>query len=354
MVRQLLHNNPGVSGEEKFAHDTIIEYLKPLSPTHLYDHVGGYGVVAIWESDPEAKTIAFRADIDALPIGHRCGHDGHTAIMLRFAELVAANPLPHLNTMLIFQPEEETGMGAAKIVQSGLLQNVAAIYGLHNLPGYPLGQVVLNKGTFAAASSGVVYRLQGRETHASTPEKGVNPGLAVSEIIQAMLQLNTNPSDLQHFQQATLICVRLGEEAFGTSAGSADVMFTLRAYTNRQMNLLLDTANNIAKDAAIRHHLELKTSYREPFKATENDPQLVAELGKLAAGFGYDVVMQETPFRWSEDFAEYQLQIPGVLFGIGAGETHAELHHPEYDFPDEIIEPSAQLFAHIRGEQGIK
>ena len=137
-IRRELHNNPGVSGDESYAHNLIVEFIKGLNPTELNSNVGGYGVVAYWKSSiVNATTIAFRADTDALPIGHRCGHDGHTAIMLRFAEIVSASKLKH-NIVLVFQPEEETGKGAKKIVDSGLLDKygVQAVFGLHNLPWY--------------------------------------------------------------------------------------------------------------------------------------------------------------------------------------------------------------------------
>ena len=192
-IRHQLHEHPQTAGCEEFAHDTIVKHLQKLHPDKVYTHVGGYGVIAVWGKDPQAETIAFRADTDALPIGHRCGHDGHTTILLRLAELVdSANqntghltPNTKSNILLLFQPAEETGTGSSAVIESGILQqyDIRAFYALHNVPGYPLGTVVLCPHTFAAASTGVVYRLDGRETHASTPELGINPGLAVAEII---------------------------------------------------------------------------------------------------------------------------------------------------------------------------
>ena len=255
-IRNLLHCNPGVSGNEEFAHNLIVDYLKQLHPDQLNTNVGGYGVVALWKSaDNTAKTIAFRADTDALPIGHRCGHDGHTSIMLRFAEIVAETKLKY-NVVLIFQPEEETGKGAKKIVASGLMQQykVSAVFGLHNLPGYPEGTVVLNRGTFAAASIGVIYRFIGRATHASTPEKGLNPGRAVASVIERVDDLNRTAADTSRFRQSTLICCRVGEEAFGTSAGLGEVMFTLRTYSNDTMLDLMSAADAIAIEEAQRWH----------------------------------------------------------------------------------------------------
>lgn len=347
-IRHELHSHPGISGDEHFAHDLIVRELEACHPDKVYTHVGGFGVVAVWGTEMSRPTYAVRGDIDALPIGHCCGHDGHTAILIQLARQIAQYGRPQdRNFILIFQPEEETGMGAQKILGAGILQqyNIRAIFGLHNLPGYPLGTVVLNRRTFAAASTGVVYRLTGRNTHASTPEKGINPGLAVAEIIQQFESLNNgNTNDIECFRQSTLICVHLGDEAFGTSAGYAEVMFTLRAFTNDAMEHLLATANNIVAASASRHHLTLETSLCEPFRATENKSDWVEYIEENC---GFRTTYTLTPFRWSEDFADYLRAFPGAFFGIGSGEKHVELHHPDYDFPDSLIAPAAQVFFNI-------
>lgn len=360
-IRHQLHEHPQTAGNEQFAHDLIVRHLQSLHPTKVYTHVGGYGVIAIWEtkdsSDQTIKqtsipTIAFRADIDALPIGHRCGHDGHTTILLRLAELIdekISTSNFQSSILLLFQPAEETGTGSRAVLDTGILQqyDIRAIYALHNLPGYPLGTVVLCPGTFAAASTGVVYRLDGRETHASTPELGINPGLAVAEIINRFDGFNEHSlkqSSIQSFRQSTLICVRVGQPAFGTSAGHGEVMFTLRAFTNDAMERLLADANNAVDEIAGRYGLTVSRSLVEPFRATENHPDCVKAIEKAAYDMPLNVVYKDIPNRWSEDFAEYLLEFPGAMFGIGSGEHQPELHHPDYDFPDALIEPAAQFF----------
>ena len=375
-LRQSLHEHPQTAGNEQFAHDLIVRHLQQLHPAKVYTHVGGYGVIAVWEAKnsspcqgevPEGRrglpTIAFRADTDALPIGHRCGHDGHTAILLRLAELIDGVFAEHStlttdhctlttgnNILLLFQPAEETGQGARAVLESGILQqyDIRAIYALHNIPGYPLGTVVLCPHTFAAASTGIVFRLDGRETHASTPELGINPGLAVAEIVLQFDAFNATQASspcIESFRQSTLICVRLGSPAFGTSAGSAELMFTLRAFTNAAMERLLADANAAVDEIASRHSLKVSRSLVEPFRATENTPACVDHIKSLIPHSSF--LIKETPFRWSEDFGEYLRHFPGAMFGIGSGEHQPELHHPDYDFPDPLIEPAARLFFSI-------
>ena len=345
-IRHNLHEHPQTAGNEQYAHETIIRHLQGLNPDKVYTHVGGYGVIAVWGKDPQAPAIAFRADTDALPIGHRCGHDGHTTILLRLAELIDENistSNSQLSILLLWQPAEETGTGSMAVIESGILQqyNIQAFYGLHNMPGYPLGTVVLCPRTFAAASTGVIYHLDGRETHASTPEMGVNPGLAMAEIINKFNGFNGSNGE---FRQSTLICVRVGAPAFGTSAGHGEVMFTLRAFSNDGMDRLLADANNTVTEIAGRYGLAVTRSLVEPFHATENNGDCVEAIEKAAEEMPLSVHYQMEPNRWSEDFAEYLLHWSGAMFGIGSGEHQPELHHPEYNFPDALIEPAAQLF----------
>ena len=350
-IRHLLHEHPQTAGNEQFAHDLIVKHLQGLHPDKVYTHVGGYGVIALWGKDASAPTVAFRADSDALPIGHRCGHDGHTTILLRLAELVDENVsvFQHINILLLWQPAEETGEGARAMLESGILQqyNIQSFYALHNLPGYPLGTIVLCPRTFAAASTGVVYHLDGRETHASTPELGINPGMAIAEIINRFNGFNGRDGE---FRQSTLICVRIGQPAFGTSAGHGEVMFTLRAFTNDEMEKLLSEANQVVDEVSSRYGLKVSRSLVEPFRATENNGDCVEAIEKAAEVVPLCVRYQMEPNRWSEDFAEYLLHFKGAMFGIGSGEHQPELHHPDYDFPDALIEPAAQLFFRLASE----
>ena len=318
-IRHHLHQHPELSGQEHCTHDYLVDCLRECQPTALHTHVGGHGIVALFGT----PRIAIRADIDALPIGHRCGHDGHAAILLRLAQMQ-----PH-DVMLIFQPAEEVGTGSKAVIESGLIARYRPqhIFGFHNIPGYPLGQVLLREGTFAMASTGLEITLQGRPTHASTPELGLNPGLAVSELIPLL--------------QPTLIYARVGEEAYGTSAGDATLGFTLRRERTEELEALVSQAKSHVLQVAERHGLQSSTRLVDPFPATRSHPEALALLRRAAP----EALTLAQPFRWSEDFGQY----PGstCFFGLGAGEDHVELHHPDYDFPDALIEPAAQLLMRL-------
>ena len=362
-IRHLLHSHPELSGREENTHNILAGYLKALNPTHLHTNVGGYGLVAAWYRSEQYSTIAFRADIDALPINetlavdyrskvegvsHKCGHDGHAAILLRLAEVVSAER-PNVNIVLIFQAEEETGKGAARILESGVLAGygIDAIYGFHNLPHYPKGSIVLKKGTFAAASVGVAITMVGRQTHAAHSEEGINPAMAVADMIRLMNDYNAAHRSTDDFRQSTLIYTRIGEVAFGTSAGDAELMFTFRAFSNSKMSELLEYLNAELDKVAKHYGVAVSVDYHEPFSAVENTDENVERLQMSASKQGKHIYILDAPFRWSEDFAEYLTRYKGAFMGIGAGEDCMELHHPGYDFPDEVIEDAAKYLYSI-------
>lgn len=362
-VRHYLHQHPELSGAEHNTHELICSFLERCNPTKIYRNVGGYGVVALFSKDGSKTTIAFRADIDALPINetlpipyrsdtknvaHKCGHDGHTAILLRFAEKISQNP-PNCNVVLIFQPEEETGHGAKKIMQTGLLQSLHTdmIFGYHNLPQYTYNKIVTRHNTFAAASAGFVAKLKGRQTHAAHPENGINPGLAVAEMIEKFDSYSRNHCKPECFQQSTLIYTRLGEVALGTSAGDAEIIFTLRAFSNRDMDEILNFAKQTLTSVGENHHLKTEYELQESFPAVENSGKLVDFVKQTAVNCDFETEEAATPFRWSEDFSQYLTVFEGAFFGFGSGLECHELHHPDYDFPDRIIEPASDFLLHI-------
>ena len=123
-------------------------------------------------------------------------------------------------------------------------------------------------------------------------------------------------------------------------------MFTLRAFTNSAMEALLAEANQVVDETAGRYGLKVSRMLQEPFRATENNYECVEKIRKTVQlnTNHYTLHTKDEPFRWSEDFAEYLIYWHGAMFGIGSGEHHPELHHPDYDFPDELVEPAAQLF----------
>lgn len=365
-LRHELHRNPELSGRERQTARRLVKYLKPLKPDKLFGNLGGYGVLAVFESGRPGPEVLFRADTDALPIhekndsdycslstgvSHKCGHDGHSAILAGLAQHISANRPARGRFLLLFQPAEETGTGAVSVLSDPAFAgfNPEYCFALHNLPGYDQKTVVVRNGTFAAASRGMVIRLKGRTSHASEPEKGRSPTATLATLMTNLPRLSGNGPEFgfSDFALLTLIYGNLGTPAFGTTPGEAVLMATLRAYLDKDMETLTGRAVAMVEKLAGESKLNFEIDFTEEFPATMNHADAVNFVREAASGLQLKVVKAGLPFRWSEDFAHFALRTKAALFGIGAGVSHHPLHDPDYDFPDGIITTGVSLWIAI-------
>ena len=363
-LRKKLHSIAEVSGNEKQTSQYLINHFKSLPVTEIITEIGGTAFVVIIEGLNRGKNIALRTDIDALPINeengfdykaeqegvsHKCGHDGHMAILTAVGEYFAKNPLRNGNLFLIFQSEEETGTGALKMLNDYKFQQLKIdfIFGLHNLPGYETSHIICRENTFASASVGLILKLFGKTSHAAEPENGNSPALAMAEIIQYLEKIVHSNTNLIDFSLLTTIQAKLGERAFGTTPGYAEVMATLRAYQNQDLDLLKNDSIKNAKAIATKYKLKLESNFTEEFSATVNSSDMVSIVKKAAQENNLKYQNLQNPFRWSEDFGYFLQKYEGAMFGLGAGKNHPQLHNPDYDFPDEIIESGVNMFIAI-------
>jgi amidohydrolase len=302
-----------------------------------------------------------RCELDALPINesmdipycsevkgvsHKCGHDGHMTIMSGLAQQFQNRRPGRGSVILLFQPAEETGHGARKVLDDDKFKRLSPDYivALHNLPGFKLGQVIIKNGVFASASIGLRIKLMGNTSHAGEPEKGNSPAPAVAQLIQVLSSIPQFHTSLHEAAQITVIHAGVGEVAFGTSPGEGHVMATLRAYSREVIERLTEKASEISARTADTFGLEAIIDTVEPFPPTDNDLGVVELIEKTARSAGMGIYRQEFPFPWSEDFGHFTKSYRAALFGLGAGENHPALHHPDYDFPDALIEPGIRLF----------
>ena len=363
-LRKLIHHEPELSGREKETAAKIVNYLKMYSPDEILEGLGGHGVAAIYNGKKPGPTLVLRCELDALPIhennkfeykskfksvGHLCGHDGHMAILCGTAQLLSKNPLKNGKVVLLFQPAEEIGSGAAKVIEDLQFNklNPDYIIGMHNLPGIERNTIVLKEGVFAAASRGMIIDLIGKSSHAAEPENGLNPTLAVSEIIKEITAFSQTFESGKDFALITPIHIKVGEQAFGTSPGDAVIMLTLRSYENEVMDNIVNTIRQIVRSVSRTHGLKFKTRFTEVFPATVNDKNVFNTILKKAMSNNFQIFVTDQPFKWSEDFGYYSDEAKTVFFGIGAGKHHPALHNPDYDFPDEIITTAIQMYQSI-------
>lgn len=363
--RRGLHRRPELSGKELQTARTIEQALNRFGPTGLITGLGGHGVAGIFDTGRPGPTVMLRADLDALPIteendfayksetpglAHACGHDGHMSILVGVAEKLQ-DILPDLNgrVVLLFQPAEEIAQGAKAVIEDKKIKQIKPdyVFGLHNLPGFPEGSVIVRNGEFASASQGFIARFNGKTSHAGEPQHGKSPVLAMTSTIHALMSIPCMYTPLERSALVTIIHARLGEKAFGTSPGYAEVMATFRSHRNEEMEVMAKKAEELVKGIAKTFGLEYQTEWVEIFPAICNYEEAVDIVEQAANGTGAEIVHPEFPFSWTEDFSYYLQKYRGAFFGLGSGVDHPQLHNPNYDFPDEIIPTGIEMFTQI-------
>lgn len=359
--RRELHRFPEVSGEERETARRMRDFLAPLSPDRIVEHLGGHGLAVIFDSGHEGPTLLIRSELDALPIeeltglphrstvpgkGHLCGHDGHSTILAALALELSRNRPKRGRVVLLYQPAEEDGSGAAAVIADPRFPEIRPdfAFSLHNLPGMPLGHVALKAGPVNCASRGMMIRLSGKTAHASQPETGLSPMSAISTLMPALTALSHSMPPDPAFRMATVTHARLGEPAFGIAPGEAEIRVTLRTLTDDQMADLVQQAEALAHTAAVDHGLALEITWHDVFHHCENAPEAVALLQAALEAEAVTFDEGDLPMRGSEDFGRFREHAPSAMFFLGSGEHHPALHNPDYDFPDDLIAVGSRIF----------
>lgn len=352
--RKKLHTVAELSGEESKSSQLIREDLSHFTSLSI-QQLGGYSILA--SSSPSGGFL-LRADMDALPISeehlnlqyasknlgvsHKCGHDGHSAILRSTAHeiknLTLDKPIHFL-----FQASEENGKGAPAVLNDNNFKNVAPdfVFGMHNIPGKPLAEVLVKKGIITAAVVTLVIRFHGVSAHASSPERGISPIPAITGL------LTFNQELLQQKSKYALITptyILVGTESNGTAPGDAQMNLTIRCYDTSLLDEICRDVeaelNRICSEANLKYSVEEE----DRFDACVNDSAAVDLLLDAVSRAGLEVSILSEPFSFGEDFGAYSQIMPSCFFGLGAGINQVALHHPDYDFPDELIEPALRLW----------
>ncbi len=359
--RKLLHRNPEVSNAEKKTAQRIVDFIADYTPDEMLTNVGGYGILAIFKGTEEGKCTAIRAELDGLPIlekndtidyssenngkSHTCGHDGHVVMVLSLLDYLSNNRPKKGKVILLFQPAEETGEGAARMIKDEkfLKHFPDEIIGLHNIPGESLGKVLIGRQHFAAASKGIKLYFEGATSHAAEPDNGVNPSFAISELVQFIKHVNQY-DEKKGFAIATIIHIKVGKVAFGVSPANGVIMLTLRSFEDKHLALLEQQITEKAKEISQQHNLKFSLQQTEVFPATVNHKEQVNSLIAIARNIDFPMRLINQPFKWSEDFGQFLSHTKGVFFGLGSGENQPVLHHSSFDFPDALIPIGYSLF----------
>ncbi len=368
--RRDLHRRPEVSGEERETAETIVAALAETKPDAVITGLGGHGVAAVYEGREPGPTLMVRAELDGLPIeeiseiahrsdfrgkGHLCGHDGHMTILMALAKGLAQKRPAKGRAILMFQPAEENGAGAAAVLADPKFVEIRPdlVFSLHNYPGLSFGHAALRSGPVNCASRGMRISLSGKTAHASTPEDGVAPTFAMASLLTGLTALGNNGPLDDDYTLVTVTHARLGEAAFGISPGYGEIWATLRTLTDERMADLVARAEALVAGQAAG--LKVQIGYEDVFHQCSNAERAVTALERAMdeEGVSHDRGEGVLPMKGSEDFGLFGRVAPSAMFFLGAGENHARLHNPDYDFPDGLIGIGAKVFMRaIRNELG--
>jgi amidohydrolase len=358
-LRHALHRAPELSGAEAATAAKIAAALP--APDALVTGLGGHGVAAVYAGAAPGPTVMLRAELDALPIpeltglphasrvpghGHLCGHDGHATILVGVARRLAARRPAQGRVVLMFQPAEETGAGAAAVLAdprfAPLRPDLA--FAIHNWPGLPLGVAEVPEGPANCASCGLVVALTGRTAHAAEPERGLSPAPALARLVPALSGLGAGGALVPGFRLATVTHLRMGAPAFGVAPAEAEVWVTLRALDDAGLEEMLAAAERLARAEATAAGLTLRLARHDHFAACANAPEATWPLRRALVRAGF-TVREGAPMRPSEDFGRFRAVAPTAMAFVGAGRDVAPLHAGGYDFPDALIGPAVGMWA---------
>lgn len=365
-LRKDLHKNfAELSGKEIQTTERILEYLKNRSSKVI--RLKDTGVLEIISNGNANKRILIRGDIDALPIreinefehksiknniSHKCGHDGHTTILLGLSDMLNEHPLEDLEILLLWQAAEEIGAGAKMTLNknSEYFQNIDQCFALHNLPGYKENQIIIHEGIFTPQVKSLIIRVSGKTSHAGEPDKGINPSMLISDLIPFIKNLDQFDQTKDDFFISAPVYIKMGSIDYGITAGDAEIHYTLRAIRpevfENKSNKIMNEVNKLSND----YGLEVEIDWTEEFYANVNDKESVSLVKKAASINGFEILDNGQAMRWGEDFGLFTQKFRGSMFGLGIGEDSPALHNPDYDFNDNIIKSGIKMFYSILEE----
>jgi len=354
--RHDFHRHPELLYDVHRTAAAVAERLKGFGVDELATGVGRTGVVAVirGRKTGSGKVIGLRADMDALPIAeasgkayastnrgvmHACGHDGHTAMLLGAARYLAETRNFDGTAVLIFQPAEEGGAGGKAMIDDGLMDRFAIgeVFGMHNMPGMPVGAFGLRPGAILASTDEFTIAIAGRGGHAALPHKTIDPVIVAAALIDALQTVVSRSVDPLEAAVVSVTKLHVGE-TFNVIAATGELAGTVRTLKPEVRDLVEARMNAIVAGIATAHGAEARLRYKRSYPVTRNHPEQTAFAAAVAGDIvGRDRVATDIPpIMGGEDFS-YMLEArPGAFIFVGNGDT-AALHNPAYDFNDAVI-----------------
>lgn len=372
--RRELHRHPELAFEETRTADFVAARLGEMG-IEVHRGLAKTGVVGVLRGQGEGgpgdgqRAIGLRADLDALPIkelndfGHRsthegcmhaCGHDGHTAMLLGAAKYLAETRNFSGTTYFIFQPAEEMAGGGRVMVQEGLFEQfpLDAVFGLHNLPGVPLGEIALRAGPAMASSDLFEITVKGRGTHAAFPHLGTDPVPIAAQIVTALQSIASRVTD--PLESAVVSVTQIsGGDTWNVTPEEVVLRGTTRALKPEIRERIENDVGHIARMVAEAHGASAEVDYRRGYPAVVNEAASTDLAARVAAEVVGEtrVATEAPPLMGAEDFAYMLQEKPGCYIWLGNGGVDTAggcaLHNPHYDFNDEAAVIGASYWAKL-------
>jgi hippurate hydrolase len=365
--RHDMHAHPEILFEVHRTAAGVAEKLKAFGCDEVVTGIGRTGVVGVIRGAKGAdggKVIGLRADMDALPMDeetnlpyrsthpgamHACGHDGHTAMLLGAAKYLAETRNFAGTAVVIFQPAEEGGGGGREMVKDGLMERFAIdeVFGMHNMPGLPVGQFALRAGPMLAAADRILIEIEGKGSHAAKPHTGIDTVLVGAQIInnvQAIAARSVDPIK----SGLISICQFHAGSADNVIPQTAVLRGTARSLLPEVRDILENRLREVVEGTAKTYGAMAKLTYIRDYPVTRNHERQT-EFAASVAGqvVGSNLVDSNTPpLMGGEDFSFMLEARPGAFIFIGNGDS-AGLHHPGYDFNDDAIPVGASFWARL-------
>ena len=370
-LRRDIHRHPELAFEEHRTAELVASKLESWG-YQVHRGLGGTGVVGTLKRGTSTRSLGLRADMDALPIQeasgaewsstkpglmHACGHDGHTAMLLAAAHELALNGDFDGVLHLIFQPAEEGGGGALRMMQDGLFELFPcdAIFAMHNMPGVPVGQFVFRSGSAMASSDYVTIRVNGTGGHGGMPHRAADSLVAAASIVMALQTVVSRNVDPLHTAVVTVGSIQAGK-ANNVIPASATLELSVRALDPGVRKLLEQRIKAIATSQAESFGCKAEVDWKEGYCVlvnSENETNFARQVALDLVG-AERVVLNGPPLTGSEDFAFMLEKVPGsyLLIGNGDGDSAGAcmVHNPGYDFNDDNIATGSDYWVHLTKE----
>lgn len=334
----------------------VAEKLREFGVDEVVEGLGKTGVVGVIKGRRagSGRVIGLRADMDGLPINeigdkpykstapgrmHACGHDGHTAMLLGAAKYLAETRDFDGTAIVIFQPAEEGGAGGQVMVDDGLIErfDIQEVFGLHNAPGIPEGQFAIRPGSLLASADFFTIDITGIGAHAAKPHCGIDPAIIVSQIIQSFQAIVSRNVDPIESLVISVTHIKMGDTN-NVIPQTAFMEGTVRALKPDIRDLAEERMTQVCKHIGLLHNAEIDFKYIRLYPVTVNHELQTAFAASVARQVAGDARVDDDtpPIMGGEDFSFMLNACPGAFIFLGQGDT-AGLHHPAYDFNDDII-----------------